>query len=128
MTEIEIRTSEADLPSPDEAALPPVLFERLETDDTIELTAEVTGFEPDDIEVVLDGGLLTVSGSHEEEEADEYEEEGLQFAATDPDELGAEAYLGFVQSFTLPAGVTAAQVAAELGGDGVLTIVIAKSA
>ncbi|MHB8416582.1 MAG: Hsp20/alpha crystallin family protein [Myxococcales bacterium] len=115
MAEIMIFTADQGDRSPEDEELPPLAFQIVETAGAIELSADVTGFDEDDIEVVLGDGQLTVTGWHEEEE--EGGEEG--------DDAESEGGLGFTQSFALPSGVRASQVQADLD-DGVLTIVIEK--
>jgi HSP20 family protein len=116
MAEIMIFTADqSDAPAAQEEELPPLAFEMAETKDFIQLTADVSGFDDDEIEVTLGDGELTVAGYHEEDEDGE----------ANDDEEEADV-LGFTQSFTVPEGTRASQIEADIE-DGVLTIVIAKS-
>lgn len=115
MAEIMIFTADqSDAPAPDVEELPPLAFQIAETEDRIELTADVTGFDEEDIEITIGDGELTVSGYHEEDEE-----------ADGGDDEDTEEAIGFTQSFAIPDGTTASQVEANVE-DGVLTIVVDK--
>ncbi len=99
--------------------LEPIGFQVTETDEEIDLTADLSGFDEDDIEVVFDQGTLTITGYHEEDEVEDEEDE---------DEVeDAEAHIGFSDTLALPKGIGPEQIAADMD-DGILTIVIHKSA
>lgn len=115
MAEIMIFTADQSDEPPEVEELPPLAFQLSETEDTIELTADVAGFDEGEIEVTLGDGELTVAGFHEEDEEGREAEDGEE----------TEECSGFTQSFAVPEGITAAQIAARLE-DGVLSIVIDK--
>ncbi len=100
----------------DEEELPPLAFQTHETEDSIELRADVTGFDDDEIEVTLAEGELTVTGYHEEAEDEEGDATG---------DAASQSGYGFTQSFAVPEGLSTSQIAADIV-DGLLTIVIDK--
>jgi HSP20 family protein len=86
-----------------------------ETEDEIVVRAEVPGIEPGDLEVQVEGNLLTIAG----EKREEAEEERRGWRHT-------ERRFGQVRrSFTLPSHVDAGQVTAE-HRNGVLTVRLPK--
>jgi len=90
-------------------------FEVKETKDSFTFKADLPGLKEDDIEVSLSGNILTISGQRQEEKKDE----GERYYAYERN------YGSFTRSFTLPDGVDAEHVQAELK-DGVLTLVAPK--
>jgi len=90
-------------------------FEVKETKDALIIVADVPGVNKEDIDVSLQGNLLTVSGKREEEtkrDEENYHMEERSFGS-------------FTRSFTLPAGIDVGQLSAELD-NGVLRVVIPK--
>ncbi len=113
MAEIVIRTAdETAFEDEIEEDLFPIAFQMTETEDLMELTANVHEFSEEDIEVRLRGKQLIVIGYRGDRGGDL--EDG-------------DAFLGFEKSFALPEGVHAEQVKAAID-DGVLIIDIAKGA
>lgn len=49
---------------------PPV--EVFETDDTLEIVAEIAGMDPEDIDIVLEGDVLTIQGERHDPRANSY--------------------------------------------------------
>lgn len=80
----------------------------------IVLTAELPGMTPDDVDVSLDGDILTISG----EKADERE------VAEDDRYVHERAFGSFARRVTVPEGVTADSVGASFE-NGVLTVTVA---
>ena len=87
----------------------------VEGKDAIELTVEVPGFKESEIEVTLDGGVLTISG----EKKSQSEEKTRTYHVTER-QHGA-----FARSVRLPARVDASKLKAKLQ-DGVLKITAPK--
>jgi HSP20 family protein len=90
-------------------------FEVKETKDGYLFKADVPGIKESDLTINLNGNRLTVSGKREEEKRQEHE----TFFSYE------RSYGSFTRSFTLPEGVDADQVNANLK-DGVLSIVVPK--
>ncbi|HYG68700.1 MAG TPA: Hsp20/alpha crystallin family protein, partial [Anaeromyxobacteraceae bacterium] len=90
-------------------------FEVKETKDAYVFKADLPGIREEDLDINLTGNRLTVSGKREEEKRSEEE----RYYAYE------RSYGSFSRSFTLPEGVDAEHVDAELR-DGVLTVRIAK--
>ncbi len=90
-------------------------FDVKETKDAYEFKADLPGMKEDDVDISLTGNRLTISGKREEEKRDE----GDQYFAYE------RSYGSFSRSFTLPEGVDAEHVNAELK-DGVLSVVVPK--
>ena len=87
-----------------------------ETDDSIEVSAELPGMSKDDIHVDLEQNVLTISGE-KKQEREEKEKERYLFERF---------YGSFSRSFTLPAPVDEGKVKDEYR-DGVLKIHLPKS-
>lgn len=104
------------LPMELQKVIPP--FEVRETKDRFVFTADVPGIEPKDIEILLTGNRLTVTGIRNDKV--EKGEEGEYYARE-------RTYGRFTRSFTLPEGADFAAVQAGLTS-GVLTIVFPKVA
>lgn len=90
-------------------------FDVKETKDAFIFKADLPGVEEKNLEVSLTGNLLTVSGFRDQEDR----QEGENFFAYE------RASGSFTRAFTLPDGVNADQVSAELK-DGVLTLRVPK--
>lgn len=90
-------------------------FEVKETESAILLKADVPGVKEADLEITITGNRLTVSGKRESEKEKKHESYYL-----------VERFYGsFSRSFTLPPGVDAGAMKAELK-DGVLTMTVPK--
>lgn len=90
-----------------------------EKDNVIDITLDVPGVDPKDIDVSIDDGVLTVSGKREEEKT-----------AGEDDKTWhrVERYRGqFVRRIALPAGIDENKVEAR-HDKGVLTIAVPKTA
>ncbi len=88
----------------------------LEEDDKVVLKADMPGLEKSDIKVVVNDGLLSISGSRNESR----EDKGKGYTRT-------ERYMGtFSRSFSLPVWADGSKVAADYK-NGVLTITIPKT-
>ncbi|MDP6952270.1 MAG: Hsp20 family protein, partial [Alphaproteobacteria bacterium] len=74
-----------------------------ETDDAIEVSAELPGIEEKDVSVELDDGVLTIKG----EKRDKKEEEKKDY------HLVERAYGSFRRAITLPRDIDTAKIAAE---------------
>lgn len=90
-------------------------FDVKETKDTYVIKADLPGLKDEDVEVSLNGNMLSISGNREEE----HKEEGEQFYAME------RSYGSFSRSFTLPDGADGEHVTADLK-NGVLTLHIPK--
>ena len=104
------------LPVETQKMIPP--FEVRETKDRFVFTADLPGIEVKDIEILLTGNRLTVTGIRMNKV--EKTEEGEYYARE-------RSYGRFTRSFTLPEGADLAAVQANLT-NGVLTIVFPKVA
>lgn len=93
--------------------MPPV--DIAEEKDRITLTAELPGFQPDQVEVQMEGGVLTLKGERKMEE----EKEGRNYHRVE------RSYGQFVRSFTLPNNVDRDAINARFA-DGLLTIELPK--
>jgi HSP20 family protein len=91
-------------------------FEVAETDDAIQVTAELPGLEEKDIQVTLDDNILTVKG----EKKQEREEKKKSY------HLSECRYGQFQRVIPLPAGIEADQVKARFK-KGVLNITLPKA-
>jgi HSP20 family protein len=90
-------------------------FEVKETKDSYVFRADLPGVDEKDLDIALTGNRLTISGTRRSEERKEDE----RFYAYEC------AYGSFTRSFTLPEGIDADHVGAELK-DGVLHLVVPK--
>ncbi len=88
----------------------------VETADKIEVRIDVPGMKPEDIDVQLANGVLTISG----ERKDEKEEKGKTFHRVE------RRYGSFSRSVCVPAAVTDDKVDAQYH-DGVLTVTLQKT-
>ena len=87
-----------------------------EDKDRITLTAELPGFREDQVEVQMEGGVLTIRGERKFEE----EKEGRNFHRLE------RSYGHFVRSFTLPNNVDREEIRASFN-NGLLEIELPKS-
>lgn len=87
----------------------------VERDDRYVLRADVPGIKSDEVEIEVEGDVLTVSAEHEESE----EEKKDNFLRRE------RRYGSFARSVTLPKGVTAEQVEATVK-DGVVEVSFPK--
>jgi HSP20 family protein len=83
-----------------------------ETKDGIELTAEMPGLKEKDVQVLLEDGVLTISGEKRAER--EEKDKGYRFVE--------RSYGSFSRSVELPADIDTTKIKATIG-DGVLTVV-----
>lgn len=97
------------------AWIPPV--DIAEDKDRITLTAELPGFREDQVNIQMEGGVLTVRGERKFEE----EKNGRNFHRVE------RSYGQFVRSFTLPNNVDREQIRASFD-NGLLKIELPKSA
>jgi len=86
-----------------------------ETDTAVDVRMDVPGVTAKDIDIQVNGNLLTVSGERNEEK----EEKGKTFHRIE------RSYGNFSRSITMPCAVAENEVAAEYN-DGVLTIKLPK--
>jgi HSP20 family protein len=87
-----------------------------ETEKGVEVRMDLPGVKPDDIDIQVDGNLLTIRGERKEER----EEKGRNY-------LRVERRSGtFARSVTLPCAVRQDEAAAEYR-DGVLTVTLPKA-
>ncbi len=93
--------------------LPPV--DIAEDKDRIVLTAELPGFKEDQIEIQMEGGVLTLRGERKFED----EKEGRNYHRVE------RSYGQFVRSFTLPNNVDRENIKANFG-NGLLEVVLPK--
>jgi len=87
-----------------------------EEPDAIRIAAEIPGVKPEDIKISLEGNLLTIHGT-KQQEAEEKTERVHRYERT---------YGAFERSFTLPASVEPKEIKANYD-NGVLTITLPKS-
>jgi HSP20 family protein len=88
-----------------------------ETKDTLTIKAEVPGIEPKDLQLTLEGGILTLRG----EKRQETEQKDEHFFRSE------RHYGSFVRSIRLPVNVDSSKVSAAFK-HGVLTVVMPKTA
>jgi HSP20 family protein len=89
----------------------------VERADAYEITAELPGVKPENVDVKLENGILTLSGSRHFESKDE----------RDGYHRVERRYGAFTRSFSLPNEVRGEEITAELK-DGVLTVKVPKDA
>jgi HSP20 family protein len=94
-----------------------VAFDVKETRDAFVFKADVPGIDVKDVEVKLQNNRLSISGKREHEKT----EKGETFYAYE------RSYGSFSRTFTLPDGVDADKIAADLK-EGVLTLTLPKKA
>jgi HSP20 family protein len=87
-----------------------------ETETSVELKMDVPGVKPNEIDIQVNGNLLTVSGEHKEEK----EEKGRTYHRIE------RCSGSFSRSVTLPCAVQEGEAAAECL-DGILTITLPKA-
>lgn len=88
-----------------------------ETDNDIVVTTEVAGVEPKDIDITVNGDVLTIRGEKKEEKVEEDKKRNYR---------RAERWYGsFGRSVTLPSSVDASQIKAKCK-DGVLIVSLPK--
>jgi HSP20 family protein len=90
-------------------------FEVKETPEAFVFTADVPGVKESDLDIRLTQNRLSISGKRESEKT----EKGEQFYTTE------RSYGSFTRTFTLPEGIDAEKISAELKG-GVLNLAIPK--
>ena len=90
-------------------------FDVKETKDSYVFRADLPGVKEDDLDISLTGNRLAITGHRQAEN----KEEGEQFYAYE------RSYGSFSRSFTLPEGIDAEHVQADLK-DGVLSVVLPK--
>ncbi len=90
-------------------------FEVVERKDAYVFKADLPGFKEADVDIQLTGNRLTLSGKREAEQTDESE----RYYAYE------RTYGSFTRTFTLPEGIDADHVRADLK-DGVLTLIVPK--
>ncbi len=88
-----------------------------ETPDAVKVRAEIPGIDPKDIQVTLEGQLLTVKGAKNQEQ----EEKGERFYRSERN------YGSFVRTIRLPAPIEGLKVEATFK-NGILTIRMPKAA
>lgn len=93
-----------------------MLMDLTESDDEILVTAEIPGVDPKEVEIHLNGDVLTVSG---EKRAEEKHQQGSRH-------YSERTYGAFERSITLPTPVDAEKVKAE-SKNGVITIKLRKA-
>lgn len=87
-----------------------------ETDETILVEAELPGVKPEDLDITVEGNMLTIRGETKEEV--EKKEEGRRI-------YRERRYGSFCRSFTLPVAIKADEAEAEFE-DGVLKLSLPK--
>lgn len=92
-------------------------IEAVERGDDYQITAELPGMKPEDVEVRLADGMLTIRG----EKSEEMKEEKEDYL------LNERSYGEFQRCLQLPAGIDADAVVANFV-NGVLTVTVPKSA
>jgi HSP20 family protein len=95
------------------AWVPPV--DVMEDADSIRITAELAGVRPEDVKISVEGNVLTISGT-KQQNAEEKTEKVHRYERT---------YGAFERTFTLPTTVDAGTIKAACQ-DGVLTVTMPK--
>lgn len=93
------------------------LFDVRETKDSYVFKADLPGFREQDVDLNVTGNRLTVAGKREAEQAEE----------TDTYYCSERSFGAFTRSFTLPEGIDADRIQADLK-EGILTVRVPKSA
>lgn len=88
----------------------------VETKDSFNITADAPGFTPDDIQVEMNEGTLTIKGKKQEEKVDEKEGKVIR---------RERHFSSFTRSFTLPENVKEEGITASLD-QGVLRVAVPK--
>lgn len=91
-------------------------FDVLETRDAYIFKADVPGFREQDIDISVTGNRLTLTGRREAEQVEE----------SDTYYCSERSYGHFTRTFTLPEGVNADQIRADLK-DGILTVKVPRA-
>lgn len=86
-----------------------------ETDDGYVLSAEIPGIPKEDVDISVNGNMLTIRAEHREEEGEENSEQGYR-----------RHYRSFHQSFSLPTMIDADKIEANCD-NGVLEIFLPKT-
>lgn len=89
-----------------------------ETNDELHVSAELPGLKPEDVNVTVENGVLTISGEKRQEIQEGKEDENHY--------LFERRYGRFERSFTLPRSVNADQVKARFE-NGILTVSLPKA-
>jgi len=89
-----------------------------ETDKSLAIDVELPGIKPENVEVNVENGVLSITGEKRSERTDEEK---------DRYHMVERSYGSFFRSFQLPAGVDESQIKASFH-DGVLTVDIPKAA
>jgi len=100
-------------------------FDVRETADAFHFHADLPGLKREDLEITLNGNLLSISGRREAERRDEPKSQGNQREDTDRYHTAERWYGSFARSFSLPDGIDASGIAADLN-DGVLKVTVPK--
>jgi len=90
-----------------------------ETDKDIQVSIEVPGFKPDEIQVEVCGNVLRISGEHKEEKKEDKEDQGKVYHCVERN------FGSFSRAIPLPAPVLEDEVTADCN-EGVLTITLPK--
>lgn len=87
-----------------------------ETNDSYLLSAEIPGIPKDEVEINVNGNILTIHAEHKEEEGSEASSRGYR-----------REYRSFHQSFTLPSTVDSSAIEAQCD-NGMLEVLLPKAA
>ena len=90
-------------------------FDVKETKEAFEFKADVPGMKPEDFDVKMNNNRLTITGKREEEKTDKDETRYVY----------ERSFGSFSRSFTMPEGVDAEKISADLK-DGVLNVRVPK--
>ena len=107
---------DAVLPWAEEAGTKAPAVDLVEKEKAYEITAEMPGMEPGNVEVTISNGVLTLKGEKKEEK----EEKGKNYY------MSERRYGSFRRSFQLPDGVDEEKIGAEFK-NGVLTVTLPKA-
>ena len=92
-----------------------------ETDDAMELTAELPGVKPEDVQMEIEGNVLTLHGTKKAEHEEEKKKDELRYRVWE------RSYGEFSRAFTLPSTVDVDKIEAEFK-NGVLNVRMPKMA